>query len=294
MKSFQLRNLCVPPILSSLPTCFPSLTHLNIILDLCIPPTISHLMSLKSLSDLRLSLENCIEPKSVLIALQPLADVLRWLSLHIESVNMTAESTDSADHDKRNFQMSYLLPFRSLEHLSIYLPSTSSIKRYFMELTGSFIRQHWKKLDRSIQVYGTTSDYVPMFREFLALSSSASTPSVASSIMSNSANGNCSGTTNHDNDSFGIKLWNASQEELNNFLEEMENASLLVPSSSQTSSPLPISPPRLPMISLQCAHRCHKREVETIESARLEMENRVNSHQYINLSSFSVHTHLLI
>jgi hypothetical protein len=151
-------------------------------------PTISHLLLLKSLTELHLTINKC-EPKVALTTLQPLATVLTWLTLNIGSVDESIEDTKGStiDNDKMNTSntngyriISYLLPFRSLTHLCISFHSP--LKCCLMEVTGSFIQQHWNKLAR-FRFYGTTMELVPLFREFLSLSLSSSTPSAAASSI---------------------------------------------------------------------------------------------------------------
>jgi hypothetical protein len=293
MKSFELYGRYVPSILLSLPMSFPSLTHLRLHIN---PTMISHLLLLKSLTHLGLTISKCVEPKVVLIALQPLAAILTQLAL----VGCTT-SDPLSDGDLSDYHfMSYLLPFRSLTSLSIHLSPKSDIELHFMDMTSSFIDQHWNKLDAgSIHLYATHLDLVRLLRGFLSLSSTPLLPSADASIIvsSNSTgNDNCdigSRSNNDKNDSsVGIQLW-PGLDGLDQFLEHMENASLLIPSSSSTSTSLPKSISSdargIPTISLRCQLHYQKGEAEAVQSFERDMNNRVKLRNYINMSSFTIH-----
>jgi hypothetical protein len=81
IKSVKFGNASAP-LISSIPISFPSITHLSIGMqhDLCTAPTtiVSNLMSLKSLTNLQLTINNC-EPKVDLMTLQPLATIITKL-----------------------------------------------------------------------------------------------------------------------------------------------------------------------------------------------------------------------
>jgi hypothetical protein len=184
------------------------------------------------------------------------------------------------NNTNHSYQLSsYLLPFRSLTYLYLQLStiiaiSDSKSKRYFMEITGSFIGQHWNKLDRSIELCVTPLDFVRLIHELISLSSSSSTTALPVSSIEN----------NHL--SFDVKLRNPSLDELNELLNHMESSSLLIPfstSSSTTSTPFPT-------ISIECELRYNKgpAEVLRVQSLERDMNNRIKSRNYINMSSFTI------
>jgi hypothetical protein len=267
VKSFEFLDPAKPKsIILSLPISFPSLTHLSLVLDsdVCTPPILSHLLSLKSLTNLRLRITKC-RPTLDLMALQPLASVLTTLELYMAvEVRISNDSRHPSDH------LSYLLlPFRSLTELSISIPTRST--SLLIEMTGSFIRQHWNKLDRTIGLYVTALDSAPLFRQFV----------LSASTLPESMNNNSLW--------FGIKLVNVlSLDEFNKFLDGMENNSLLVPSSSTAAS----THNQRPTILLECTIGYSRGEKESLRVRSLErdMNNRVDSRGYTNMSSFSIST----
>jgi hypothetical protein len=248
----------------------------------CEPTTISRLQSLKSLTDLQLTIVNRCDPKPLLISLQPFASVLTHLDLI--SLGRTDNTADA-------YPISYLLPFRSLTKLLI---SISNSRKYFhVSLTGPFISKQWSKLAQgSIDLTVNLLDLVPFLRELISLASS-STPSLLTSLTSSSSEND---RKQHENDSllFGIRfaMDQLTLNNLNEFLLQMEDASLLIPSSSSstitTSSPTSISVD-LPKISIECMLGYRKEEVEVLKD-RCDMIDRVKSRHYINMSSFTVRT----
>jgi hypothetical protein len=265
IKSFTLHNPATSPTIVSLPISLPSLTHLSLIMNhnICTPAMVSHLMALQSLTDLHLTINNC-DPKTTLVALQPLAPVITELVL----------SSRSSDD-----QLLYLLPFRSLTSLKI---KTRNVER--VDITASFINNHWNKLENgTIQLYDNLQNLVSIFH-FLSL---------ISTTLSNSGD---SVVKQQNNSLFGLKLWKRlSLEELNEFLEQMENASLLIPSlsSSPTSTSgatlLSLPLPCIPTISLECTPLDIPGEAEALAVDRHhEMYDRVQSRGYTNLSSFTI------
>jgi hypothetical protein len=285
-------------MISFVPMSFPSLTHLTLTMnpDICIPTTMSHLLLLKSLTDFRLLLSKC-QPKIDLIALQPLSFVLTKLILHIDSKHI----------NESDYQiLSYLLPFRSLAHFSIRIwPTCSDIgSTYIMEIANLFIRQHWNKLPKSgIRLHASSSSsLVRFFRELVSLSSTPSlltSKTVEQSHVNpwNVKNGSTSNSVNnmitHENDSlmFWIKLWLMSSDELSPVLEQMENSSLLIPSSSSMSAAIlpSISHTCVPTISLECMIPSIKGEAESLSIESIQRA-RTKSCRYINMPSFTIHT----
>jgi hypothetical protein len=254
-------------MVASITLSFPSLTHLvlTIAQNACVP-AISHLVLLKSLTDLRLTINKC-EPKRDLMALQPLAPVLTQLTLYLESLDN--------NNDNNGYQtMLYLLPFQSLTYLCLLIASKPDIKGYWMKMTGSFINQHWNKLDYpSISVSATQVDLISLLRESITLSSS---PTLGD---------------NNDSLSLGIKLYLHSLVEVDQFLARMENASLLISSSSSspsssssllsstTTSSSSMHPIRIPRISLQCLVYDTSQSSQPLER---DMNDRIKSRNYIN------------
>jgi hypothetical protein len=311
MKSFQWYSSCVPSMISSISISFPSLTHLTLRMDPFTPSTTSHLLLLKSLTDLQLTIRGCVEPKPVLMALQPLASVLTKIILYIESADASINKNIRYAFTERD-QLSYLLPFRSLTYLSINVPtlSTRTSTCFSMEITSSFIRQYWNKLDRgSIQFYASQFDFVRLFRELLSVTTQTTLSTSVTSAMVSSNNKSDIDSSNsvkdmmsYDNKSllFGITLLNASSvRELNWLLEEMENSSLLIPSSSPSSTSastfLPISSPPtcvhcIPTISFQCRLRNREKNTTRAQSLGRDMTDRVKSRGYINMLSFTTLT----
>jgi hypothetical protein len=267
-------------MIASLPISLPSLTHLDTGMhhDICLPPTISRLRLLKSLTDLQLTIDDS-QPKADLIALQPLASVLTRLILNIGSTLNDNEQIDNARGENSYQMLSHLLPFRSLTTLAIHMKSSGSSTCYYMEITSSFIRQHWNKSEKeAIYVHCSSLHLFHVLSGFLSLSSAPTTLPLTSTM----------------NDLlFGIKSSSAqSLNELNKLLEDFETVSILIPPSST----LVISPPpihsSIPIISLECTLGYGKGEAEAlrIQSLEREMYNRVKSIGYSNLSSFTIRT----
>jgi hypothetical protein len=261
-------------MMSSIPIGFPSLTHLRMRMNQNV--CVSHLELLKSLTNLQLTIDDCA-PMTIFMTLRPLASALKWLCLHI---NIAWHNASTDDQMARR-----LLPFRSLTYLYLFFPFSGFHDRsYSMEVTGSFINNHWNKLaDRSVHLSGSALDLVRVFREFLSLSSITPQP-LASPTMASTTNGS-------SNSMLGMRLRKVlSLDELNEFLEHMESASLLTPSyinnddidthvndhNDNEDSEL-----KKPKISL---------EIETIEALQREMTNRVQSRNYANVSSFITRT----
>jgi hypothetical protein len=291
-------------LISTIPISFPSLTHLDLSTNsACVPNAISPLLLLKSLTDLQLTIYECT-PKVDLIALQPLASVLTKLSLHIESKDASiigdskktstncAECDDKAapcqghhninDNNDLRMMSDWLLPFRSLTDMSIaiQLPLDDPVERSFFTIKGSFIHQHWSKLDHgTIQLHGSLN-LVNMFRDFVSTPSPLP-PHGPAMISSNDSSNDVNETSSLF---FGIKwVKGSSLDQLPLFLEHMENASLLIPSSSSspTSAISLVSPQRhtcIPTISLECVLE---------KGERQELYNRIKSHKYINTPYFN-------
>jgi hypothetical protein len=233
--------------------------------------------------------------------LRPLTSLLTRLRLgfdHSSSDDSLLSGARNGDDPKNNYyQLLHLLPFRSITDLLIIIPSpsTSYILRYEMIITSSFIRRHWNKLDdRFIRLFASPVDLVQLLSEFISLS--------ASSIMapSNNNDNDSSGMVVHENH-FGIKLVNVpSLDELNGFLEQMENRSLLIPSTTSSTKPSTTLTPSttrqicIPTISLECtvAYGRSKAEVLSIQSLGREMKNQIKSRDYLNMSSYTIHTYL--
>jgi hypothetical protein len=280
MKNFQL---LIPSLSlqSSIPISFPSLTHLSILMDPCLPTTsVSHLLLLKSLTHLRLIINNCVEPVLTLMALQPLASVLTQLDLNIESPPATiSRSSDSGpqNDDKPNGYNGYqiltsLLPFRLLTDLSIFIAPRPTSMCYYTEITNSFIRQQWNKLERlSISLCSSPLLLTHLLRDFLSLTLLPPTDLAMRT---------------QENDSlllFEIALWNVSLEGLATVLSHMENASLLLPPSAS-------KPTYVPTISLSCVVGYGQGEAEAlrIQSLQCDMTDSVKSRGYTNMTSFTV------
>jgi hypothetical protein len=281
-----------PSIISLLPISFPSLTHLFIIADPFTPSTISHLLLLKSLTDLQLTIRGCVEPKSVLLALQPLASVLTELDLDIQSTHdpIGSERADSGQFRANDgcYQMSYLLPFRSLTELRITILTTSSSSNSYITVRNTFMNQRGNELG----LHATPLDLVCLLREFVSLSllmSSLSTlPPTAASLVFNDSKSQEGDIRAHKKDSLFDIVWNGpTLDELNKFLVELENASLLIiPSSSLVPVSISSPPTYVPTISLTCRY-------DHIEPDVLrDMTDRIKSRSYTNMSSFTVRTSL--
>jgi hypothetical protein len=276
------------------------LTHLPIIMDhdVCTSITTSHLLSLKSLTDLQLTISKCEEPKVTLIALHPLASVITQLTLLIESASVIDDCTFNRDDSCQ--LPGLLLPFRSLTYLYFNIPSSSTfgygypdMRSYSIEITSSFIRQHWNKLEKQLIHFSATSfNSMCLFHKFLSLSSSTTLP------LTSTSSGSENNSKEKDASLFGIKLRNVSSaNEFDGFLEDMENALLLIPSSGSPSTiPLlisPHSPPKpillpyigVPIISLEVIIWYSELGIASLEY----MHNRIKSRNYINMSSFTIH-----
>jgi hypothetical protein len=162
--------------------------------------------------------------------------------------------------------------------------------RNHIEITGSFIRQHWNTLyKQSIELFVTSLDFVHLFRELVSLSSSLL---LTSGLNTDSS---ISGNVKHEHDPswFGITISpQLTIDDLNKLLTQMENASLLIPSSSPhplSSSP-PTSSPSLPTISIECVLLYPKDYVELVTLLARDMTDHVKSRHYTNLLSFTVRT----
>jgi hypothetical protein len=171
-----------------------------------------------------------------------------------------------------------------------------------MDLTGSFIREHWHKLEmRPIQLVASLVDSVRTIDQFISsstsplpLPSSHSPPTTTSTISTVHDRGTSEET---NSPVFGIKLLNITLDELNKFLGHMELSSLLIPSSpSSCSSPLsPTSRSRghtPTTISLECMLQYGRGDSERWRVHELErdMYELFKSRTYCNVSSFIVRT----
>jgi hypothetical protein len=279
IKNFTVHAYSTKSLAPSIPISFPSLTHLDLAMydGICTPTTMSHLMSLKSLTDLHLTVHYCVDLKEALITLQPLALILTKLLVWCKE---RTSACASYNHNNDYQMLSYLLPFRSLTELSI-LTSGSTLA---FDITGSFIGHHWPNLaNRSIQL--SVIHVVRFLREFMSLTTSAPLPPLPPSNTMDTSSPN----TENDNDSFfGLKVKNMSHHHLGEFLEDMEAHSLLIQSSKLSSEPFRISTPmnvRRPTISLECMIRFGEGN-EQIQSLERDMNILVKSRNYINMLSF--------
>jgi hypothetical protein len=255
--------------------------------DICTPTTMSHLLSLKSLTDLQLP----IASNAVLVVLQPLASVLTQLGLHLKkppssnesSLSIDGNKDDGSNNSNNGTQMSYLLPFRSLNRLSVWTRPLAST--YRVDITSPFIVRHWNKLDKQyIQLNATTKNLVPLIHSFLSLS-------LTSTLTSSRLNNNSiDDGSEKERAASRIRLWNLSFDEFNKLLEHMTDASLLIPSSVFS---IPSRSTYVPTISLECRIGYGNGEVEAlrIQSLERDMNNIIKSYDYTNLSSFTIHTY---
>jgi hypothetical protein len=230
------------------------------------------------------------------MVLQPLASVLTRLYLGIDHSNISTHNSisDGTDDNKNDSQLlTYLLPFRSLTYLSLSVPSASLLHRsYEMNITSSFIKRHWNKLDyQSIRLLTTPFDLVRVLRECISFSTSLATLLLAS--MGPCGSSNCE---NDVNETIGIK-WRdlPSFSELDKFLNHMETSALLITSSSTSSSMSTALKPRA-TVSLECTSGYGKGEAEAlkVQSFERDLYDRIKSRNYINMSSFTVQTYLNI
>jgi hypothetical protein len=191
------------------------------------------------------------------------------------------------DNNGKDEYMSYLLPFRSLTSLSILVNYASSTQIMSGELTGPFI--HWKKLaERRIYLEAEPLHLVHLIREFI--SSTLLLQSTASMGLDHGHQD--SGQLNNDKDSsFNIKLFRPlSLDDLNELLEHMENASLLIPSSVPSKT----TRTRLPKISLEYPLYYNRGLEAAFNIQSRDMKNRVKSRGYINMSSFTIQLNELV
>jgi hypothetical protein len=286
IKSFRLDNLGPSSALSPVAKSFPSLTHLEITLYTAMPSTISQLMTLRLLTDLRLYCFNF--QLGSFTALQPLAHVLSYLYLDIASVD--------------DCQLSYLLPFRALTSLQLYIsPPRSTTSLYSMHITSAFLREHWDKLEKqAIQLTASVASLVRVLGQLISLSTPplsqspsrvlATSGAIASSHTNGSDNNGENDTIDGKKNSlvFGLRLSNITLDDLNKFFAHMELSSLFIPSPSLSSTPLSSSKsyPRTPTISLECILRYGRGEVEAlrIQSLERDMYEQFKLRGYTNVS----------
>jgi hypothetical protein len=199
-------------------------------------------------------------------------------------IDRKSNNADSDSGSDANTSVKLLLSFRSLTYLSIIIPAAFK-KRYSLDITGPFIKQHWTKLDKqSIHLVGVPSALVHMFREFLSLSSPTTLRALTSTTMT-STNSMYDRSSSNIHSMVGMRLLNIlSHEELNEFLLHMENASLLIPSSSlvSTSTTISISSKysNVPIISLECTLG----GTGAIQSLERDLTDRIRSREYSNLT----------